>query len=200
MKKNILTGCLLIVILGLILIYHIKDRNLNEYEKEELDKECIAIEDDEIERLNDYLSIFARVEQQSFEQNNVSNVDLITFGLFYNLWYNDKVDRYVTDELVSETSLNFFGKSIGKHQSIDDLVDYADNKYNISEIQMPESFGLYSEVDNILNNGDGTYTIYSTNYIEYIYDDSIHIKSYNRSIIKKVEEKYILLEYINYDK
>lgn len=200
MKKNILTGCLLIIILGLILIYHIKDRNLNEYEKEELDKECIAIEDDEIERLNDYLSIFARVEQQSFEQNNVSDVDLITFGLFYNLWYNDKVDRYVTDELVSETSLNFFGKSIGKHQNINELVDYDDNKYDISEIQMPESFGLYSEVDNILNNGNGTYTIYSTNYIDYIYDDSIHIKSYNRSIIKKVEEKYILLEYINYNK
>ncbi|GMQ57230.1 hypothetical protein AN1V17_16250 [Vallitalea sediminicola] len=103
-------------------------------------------------------------------------------------------------ELVSETSFNFFGKSRGKHQNIDELVDYADNKYDISEIQMPESFELYSEVDNILNNGDGTYTIYSTNYIEYIYDDSIHIKSYNRSIIKKVEEKYILLEYINYNK
>lgn len=195
MKKNlvILNLVFMIILIFLLII------NLCKFEfKCMKTDENIMKNEIEIEKLQEYLGMFSRLGISSFEQNSISNDELITFGVFYTLWYGNYLVEYIESNEIDNIVEKYMGSKIDNHRNVDGIVTYKNGSYKVEHINLPESYSVHNKISKI-EVDDNKYTIYSKVYFEYNYDKTRVLQYKNRSIVKKVENRFILLEFISYN-
>jgi len=110
---------------------------------------------------NAYFTFFSEIFTAPFQQDSISDKDLIHFGVFYNLRYHYKLFQPIDEnkstirqDQVADTAMKYFGKKINVHQNIPD-VEY-NNKLYIIQLADGEAFP-FSQIESLVDNGNGIF-------------------------------------------
>lgn len=156
------------------------------------------------EAMDHLFSIFSSLFVNPFENSNISDDELIKFGLLYidrHEW-DAKVkqipntsDASIMASDVDEVCLNYFGKKPSSHKTIDGY-NYKDGKYTFG-IASGEIF-IGSKTDQLFDLGDNFYRANISTYAESDFEDA-EARDKRKAVIKKViengTERYILISY-----
>ncbi len=145
--------------------------------------QAVALDDGQKERLNIFLSNFSEVMLQPFARGTIGDAQLIRFGIIHT-WANNPrlITRvggveYMPAAAVSEAAENYFGLTIGRHQSSADGGDYAfdyrDGFYSRSPSFFPPFAGKrfaaiihFTQITGLVDEGDGCYSAFGDIYMK----------------------------------
>lgn len=127
-------------------------------EKNEIKKtsSLVTLNYEEKKKLNVFFSNFSEINLQTISSKKLNNTDLIYFGVYHEYINNYKHFESINGkakikkEYVSKAVAKYFGITISKDQSIDEI-EFANDYYIISEAS-GETF-MFSQIESIVDNG-----------------------------------------------
>lgn len=131
----------------------------------------VAMDKKQKEDLDNFFTIFSDLYMQSFDNSNISDEELIRFGISFinNFEMNTKVEldqNNLTASVkaydVDEKCIYYFGKKPSSHKSIQDYT-YSDGKYKYAP-ESGEAF-VFSQADKLFDLGDNLYRVDISTYV-----------------------------------
>ncbi|NLY73749.1 MAG: hypothetical protein GX075_00395 [Firmicutes bacterium] len=181
----------------------------------------IKLNQEEWKELNEFFSNFSEVFLKPFKKGQVSNTELVRFGILHNLWNNYQLFQpynssylKLDKKFVETTVEKYFGIKSITHESVGDKI-YKDGYY-IIPVSSGEAY-LFSQVTKFIDMGNGYYVAFLNLYIAssgFGGDPHGNLKTWNKerdgdipklsskmvATVKKVtsngSSRYILIEYL----
>lgn len=116
---------------------------------------------DEREKLNTFFSNFSEVQMEPFNEQTISDAEIIHFAVYHNHINNYKRFESIGDNLIKikkdyidESAEKYLGTKVSTHQSTGEI-EYADGYYTIEDAN-GEAF-YFSQIEDLFEVEDGFY-------------------------------------------
>ena len=144
--------------------------------------QAVALDENQQEQINRFLSNFSEVLLQPFVREGISNEELIRFGILHTWWNNRKLItreqgiELLPAEAVERAVKKYFDRSLSFHQSSSPgasyQFDYYEGFYQRSPSFFPDFLGhkfaisvYFTQVTVFEDEGNGEYTVYGNIYM-----------------------------------
>jgi len=190
---------------------NVSDNQNNDYN----DLKPMNLSTEEVKKLNTFFSNFSEVMLSDFKRNEIPDNKLISFGVFHNHINNYKkfekegeYDIKIKKEYVEESVQKYFNLKITNHQSTDEII-YKNGYYIITNSSGEAYF--FSQLVNLYDIGNDEFladvNIYAagsgwtgdSHASPQTWDKNDEVPqlySTMSAIVKKTNDNYILLEYL----
>ena len=166
----------------------------------------LEISNNEREKLNTFFSNFSEVYMEPFDEQTLSDADIIRFAVSHNYINNYKrfessgdYTAKIKKEFIEESAEKYFGRKITSHQSTE-YIKYTNGYYYKEEAGGGEY--IFSEIEELFEAGDNYYFAIVNIYMassgwdgSLSGDDTPELYNKMTAYITKKNNKYILNEY-----